>query len=162
MSPLAIYLRNHEAAASAGYDLFRRASANQRKKPYAAELTELAAEVRDDLDALRRIMGEVGVQPDPVLGTLLRVGERIGRLKPNGHLLTRAPLSDLIEVEGLLDAVRAKWAGWQALAAAGGDDWADTVDLTALITRADSQIERLVRLHRLVAGDVLHRPSVRR
>ncbi len=53
MSPLAIYLRNHEAAASAGYDLFRRASSNQRKKPYAAELTELAAEVRDDLGALR-------------------------------------------------------------------------------------------------------------
>lgn len=156
MSPLEIYLRNHEAAARAGYDLFRRTSANQRKKPYAAELTELTAEVREDLRALRRMMREVGVRPDVVLGTALRVGERIGRLKPNGHLLTRAPLSDLIEIEGLLNAVRAKWAGWQALAAARSDGWGDTIDLEALIARADSQIQRLATLHRAAAADVLH------
>lgn len=155
MSPLEIYLRNHEAAAGAGYDLFRRTAANQRRKPYGAELAELATEVREDLRALRRLMRELGIRPDPVLGTALRLGERVGRLKPNGHLLTRAPLSDLIEVEGLLDAVRAKWAGWHALVAAGGDSWSDSVNLDELVARADSQIERLITLHRSAAAEVL-------
>ena len=155
MSPIEIYLRNHEAAARAGYDLFRRAATNQRRKPYAAELSALASEVREDLGALRRLMRERGISPDPVLGTALRLGERIGRLKPNGHLLSRAPLSDLIEVEGLLDAVRAKWAGWHALVAAGGDNWGDSVDLNELIARADRQIERLTALHRTAAVEVL-------
>ncbi len=155
MSPLEIYLRNHEAAAQAGYDLFRRTSTNQRRKPYAAELAELATEVGDDLRALRRLMRELSISPDPVLGAALRIGERVGRLKPNGHLLSRAPLSDLIEIEGLLDAVRAKWAGWHALVAGGGDSWGDAIDLDALIARADSQIERLITLHRAAAAEVL-------
>jgi hypothetical protein len=156
MSPLEFYLRNHEAAASAGYDLFRRTSFTQRRKGYAKELNELTAEVKQDLGSLRALMRELGVSPDPLLGAALRVGERLGRLKPNGHLLSRAPLSDLVEIEGLLDAVRAKGAGWQALSAAGGEGWSSSVDLDELAARANRQTERLSALHRLAAADVLH------
>src|SRR6476661_7297512 len=118
-TPLAIYLRNHEAAGRAGYALFRRASASRRRRPYGAELSELAGEVAEDLSSLQLVLRANGVQPDHVLGTALRIGERVGRLKPNGRILTRAPLSDLVEIEGLLNAVHAKGSGWQALKAAG-------------------------------------------
>jgi len=148
---LAIYLRNHYAGAEAGKELFRRAERNQRDRPYAAELTALRAEVEDDARALRQVLTAEGVQPDLPLGLLLQLGERVGRLKPNGSLLRRAPLSDLIEVEAMLDAVRAKAAGWQTLSTLPAPRWRDEVDPGHYYDRAMAQAERLSSIHRTVA-----------
>ena len=149
--PLAIYLRNHEAGAMAGRDLFRRTAANQHDRPYAAELAELAAEVEEDFQALHEIMRAARVTPDLVLGLAMRLGERVGRLKPNGHLLRRAPLSDLIEVEALVVAVRGKAAGWQALSTVPEPEWAEVADTQVLYERALDQAERLNEIHRTAA-----------
>lgn len=148
---LAIYLRNHDAAAQAGVELFRRAESNQRTRPYGAELAELRAEVEQDARALRSVLRAEGIQPARAQSLLLQLGERAGRLKPNGSLLRRAPLSDLIEVEGMLDAVRAKAAGWQALAPIPGPRWRAAVDPQEYYDRAMSQAERLSTIHRSVA-----------
>ena len=43
------------------------------------------------------------------------IGEKIGRLKFNGRLLGRSPLSDLEEVELLRLGVEGKVAGWRTL-----------------------------------------------
>ena len=153
-SQLSIFLRNHEAAARAGLDLVRRAAKNQRRRPWGGELAGLALEAEEDLTALRRLMRRLDVPPDPLLGTALRVGERAGRFKPNGHLLRRAPLGDLVEVEGVLNALTLKGAGWRALLAAhvaeGGEP-----DLPALAARADRQVERLQAVHTAVAASSL-------
>lgn len=159
---LAIYLRDHEAAGWAGYDLLRRALANQRAHPYAAELQELATEAGEDLEALRRLMQQLGVRSNPALVATLRVGERLGRLKPNGSLLRRSPLSDLVEIEGLLAVTHVKAAGWEALAAADPETTGSPVDLAGLLERAHRQVERLAAIHRSVAvavfaGDELPR-----
>jgi hypothetical protein len=158
-SPLGIYLRNHEAAAQAGRDLSRRVAANQRSRPYTEELERLAADVDEDLRRLRTIMAEAGIGTDLLLGVALRTGERLARLKPNGRILTRASLSDLIEIEGLLDAVRAKWAGWHALLAVDPDSLRrqgiDPVAVDELRRRAERQIDLLVRLHGEVGARVL-------
>ncbi len=98
-------------------------------------------------------MRELDIQPDIVLRTAVRIGERFARLKPNGRLVRRSPLSDLIEVEGLLDAVRAKAAGWQALLAV--DDPRLDEHVPPLAARADAQIHQLAELHRRVARTVL-------
>ncbi len=149
---LAIYLRNHDAAARAGVELFRRSEGSQRDRPYGAELTELRAEVEQDARALRQVLRAEGIQPDRAQSALLQLAERIGRLKPNGSLLRRAPLSDLIEVEGMLDAVRAKAAGWQALTAVPAPRWRDDIDPAAFYDRAMSQAERLNTIHQTVAA----------
>ncbi len=154
-SAVEIYLQNHEAAARAGHDLFRRSAANQRPRPYADELAALADDVRDDLAELRSLMREAGFRANPVLGVALRLGERLGRLKPNGRILTRSPLSDLIEVEALLDAVNAKRAGWIALTAAAPLDRVDSAQIETLKVRADDQIARLEAIHSSVAERVL-------
>jgi hypothetical protein len=150
--PLAIYLRNHGAAALAGRDLFRRTAANQRDQPYGGELAELAAEVEEDCETLHAIMRAARVEPDLLSGLLLRLGERVGRLKPNGRLLRRAPLSDLIEVEALIIAVRAKAAGWQALSQCAAPAWSEIADTQVLYERALDQAERLNEIHRSVAA----------
>ena len=144
-SALEVYLRNHEAAAQAGLDLFRRAARNQQDRPYGPELAELRDEVADDLESLRGLMSELGVRPDLLLGLGLRAGERLARLKPNGGLVRRMPLSDLIEVEAMSDAVQAKLAGWRALMAANVPTRARLIDL---IGRAEGQAEELRHLHR--------------
>lgn len=151
---LTIFLRNHEAAARAGLDLARRAARSQRRRPWGDELSALALEAEEDLTALRRILRRLDVRPDPVLGTALRLGERAGRLKPNGHFVRRAPLSDLVEVEGLLSALALKEAGWRALAAAGVAVEGEP-DLAGLTARVDAQRERLLAVHRAVAAHSL-------
>lgn len=153
-SPLAVYLRNHEAAARAGSALFARVARSHRGEAYATELDELRREIREDLSTLRGILRRVQVPLDLVLGTALLVGERVSRLKPNGRLVRRSPLTPLIEVEGLLDAVHAKAAGWWALDAAELEA-SVAPELPSLIARADSQIERLRAIHASVAASVL-------
>jgi hypothetical protein len=148
---LAIYLRNHDAAAQAGVELFRRAASNQRGRPYGPELADLRAAVEQDARALRAVLTAEGVAPDRPQSLLLQLGERVGRLKPNGFLLRRAPLSDLIEVEAMLDAVRAKAAGWQALTPVPPMRWRDEVDPEEYYDRAMGQAERLSAIHRTVA-----------
>ena len=150
---LAIYLRNHEAAAGAGADLFARMAGSQAGRPWGAELVSLSEDVAEDLRTLRGLLESQGVRPDAVSGVALRVGERVGRLKPNGRVVHRSPLSDLVEVEAGLDAVHAKAAGWQALLTAYGSH--PPVDLDELSRRAEDQLARLRVLHRTVASAVL-------
>ena len=155
-SALEIYLRNHEAAAQAGRDLFRRVAENQRSRPYAAELAILASDVEEDLRRLRDLMSRAGIRVDLILGIAMRAGERLARFKPNGRILSRAPLSDLIEIEGLLDAVRAKWAGWHALLTIEPEllqqQQMDQAEIDDLRSRAEAQVEILIRLHGEVAA----------
>lgn len=150
---LTIYLRNHESAASAGADLFARMSRSQADRAWGPTLVEVAAEVMEDVATLRGLLRDCGVRPDVLSSLALRTGERLGRLKPNGHLLSRAPLSDLVEVEAGLDAVHAKACGWQALLAAPGPSL--PVDLDELSRRAEDQLTRLRTVHATVAATVL-------
>ena len=158
------YLRTHEAGARAGSDLFHRAARNQRQKPYADALRQIAVEVEQDLGALRQLMRSLGTTPNPLLGGAAQLAERLGRLKPNGQLVRRSPLSDLVEVEACLNAVGAKRAGWQALSAAGIQarvelpGGSQPVTVETLLGRAEDQIDRLRGIHAIVAAEVL-RPA---
>lgn len=150
---LTIYLRNHEAAATAGVDLFGRMRQSQADRPWGTVVVDLAADVAEDLGTLHTLMQAWRVPRDPWASLALRAGERVGRLKPNGHLISRSPLSDLVEVEAGLDAVHAKASGWQALRAAATPT--SPVDLAELSARAEDQVSRLRDVHAQVAAAVL-------
>ena len=69
-------------------------------------------------------------------------------MKLNGRFVRRSPLSDVLELEALLSAVRGKRAGWEGMRVlATNDARIDVAELDDLIVRADSQIERLVAAH---------------
>jgi hypothetical protein len=153
-SALRIYLQNHEAAARAGFDLSRRAARNQRDQAQGPILSDLCVAIQEDRERLKTIMRAVPVGSNPLLGLVLQVGERVGRLKPNGRIVRRSPLSDLIEIEALIDAVSAKRAGWYALAAAPLAA-PEASQVAELIDRADDQLERLRPVHATVAARVL-------
>ncbi len=154
-TPLAILLRNHQAGGRAAVDLFTRAATAQKNRPYGAELDRLAREAREDLDFNEGVMRRVGVPSSRSQVAALRIGERLGRLKPNGHVLTRAPLSDVIELEGLIATVHIKIAGWQAAQVSGVLEESELAELDGLLDRARTQADRLTQMHRTAATHAL-------
>ncbi len=151
---LAVYLRNHEAAAHGGLALFRRAARSQRHRPWGHQIGAVGADVRTDLNTLHQLMRRRQVRTDRLQEVALQFGELIARAKPNGRLIRRSPLSDLIEVEAMLDAVHAKQCGWEALLAAGGVVATETSTLSDLRLRAEDQQRRLLQIHQEVAAHV--------
>jgi hypothetical protein len=153
---LATYLNDHLAGATAGRELARRSAASNRGSALGECLSSLAREIDEDRDSLLGLMDElqIGVDRVKVLGGW--AAEKLGRLKPNGRLLSYSPLSRLLEIEGLILGVRGKLALWQALKAiqAGTPELA-AADLSSLIRRAERQLEELERRHRTVARSAL-------
>jgi len=137
-NPLAIYLNDHLAGSTAGVELARRAASSNAGNEYGDVLSGLAREIEEDRAALERLMESLGVGRDRVKVAAAWLGEKAGRLKPNGHVLSYSPLSRLEEIEFLLLGVTGKLALWRALS--------EHVDLPELEARAESQRERLEAL----------------
>lgn len=154
---LAIYLEDHHAGAQAGAALARRAARNQRGTPAGTALQRLREDVEHDEQVLRRVMDRAGASPSPVKAASARILERLARLKPNGQLFGSSPLSAVVELEGLLSAVKSKRHVWMALAAAGVDP--GDVDPAEMIARADDQVERLERSWEQATRDAFPSPA---
>ena len=65
-------------------------------------------------------------------------GEKLGRLKLNGEIVSRSPLSTVVELEGLYLGISGKLSLWRNLERAMGEHLA-RFDLPALIERAERQ-----------------------
>ena len=142
---LGIYLNDHLAGASAGLELARRAARGHGRE--RAALREIAHEIAEDRDELRTIMATLGVPVRRYKEIAGWAMEKVGRLKPNGRILSRSPLSDVLEVEALRLAVEGKSAGWLLLRRfAEQDDRLDPGQLDRLISRAARQAEVLENL----------------
>ena len=142
------YLQHHWAGAVAGTRLFHRGARTHSDPRVAAQVRDLAAEVDADRESLREIMRSVDVEPSRVGALAASAAETVGRLKPNGSLLRRTPLTDVVKVEALRGAVNAKRAGWQVLQVIAEEERRLDHDLlTALEERADKQLLTLQRLH---------------
>ncbi|MGW0673190.1 transaldolase [Streptomyces sp. NPDC002746] len=160
---LATYLNDHLAGASAGLELFRRAAQAQEGREPDAVLSELAEQVEQDREALTRIMGDLGVSADRSKVALGWLAEKAGRFKTNGHLFSRSPLSDVLELESMFLGVQGKAACWRTLRDLAQTDSRLSGDqLDALLGRAEQQTAALERL-RIAATDRVfsaHRPSI--
>jgi len=160
--PLNLYLIDHLTAATGGLRLAERtrdAHDDGSDPELHTQLQALTEEIREDRAELRRIVSLAGATPDPVKLVAAVAGELVGRLKLNGRLVRRSPLSSVVELEGLTIAIRGKRCGWTALDALNDPRFAD-VDFDELIRRADDQYERVDAARRRVAVSVLSRSSV--
>ena len=153
MNDLHVHLRNHWAAACGGVDFVERVARRHRNADVGPALAELATQVREDRDSLRQVMAAVGAAPGLVMPLAARVAERMGRLKPNGHLVTRSPVSDVLELEALRGAVTAKAAGWDTLLVlCEREPRLPRGQVEELRRRADEQIASLEQIQRHVAA----------
>jgi hypothetical protein len=153
---LGIYLNDHLAGATAGSELAHRMARSHRGREEGSTLRRLAADIAQDRSALLAIMASLGVTTRAYKVGAAWIGEKAGRLKFNGRLLARSPLSDLEELELLRLGVEGKAAGWRTLRAqADTDTRLDAGRLDELISRASSQADQLEELRVRAASRVI-------
>jgi hypothetical protein len=134
---LRIYLNDHLVTASAGAALARRALRSNRGTELGRFLEMLADDLADDLASIQRVMREHGFRPSAAKRTLGSVGERVGRLKLNGRIVSYSPLSRLAELEGLGLLLAHNASLWRSLEAIGVEEAA------ALAERDEAHVEAL-------------------
>ncbi|GAA1872531.1 hypothetical protein [Actinomadura bangladeshensis] len=157
---LHIYLTDHLAAAAGGVALARRVARSHRDTADAERLKRLADDIAADRGALLSILRSLGMPPRRYKSVAVWAAEKGGRLKLNGRLISRSPLSDLVEVEALRLAVEGKAAGWRTLlTVADHEPELDAGRLRALLERATAQIALLDELHTKAAGQAFHEPQ---
>ena len=144
---LAIYLNDHLAGATVGVELARRLRASNEGDPeFGPALAEICAEVEVDRETLKAVMDRLGVGRGKLKPAAAVLGERLGRVKPNGQLCGYSPLSRLDELELLQIGVAGKRRLWRALECSHADDL-PAFELDALAERAAGQLHRLEALH---------------
>jgi hypothetical protein len=151
---LAIYLNDHLAGSTGGIELVRRAVGEYEGTELGTFFAEIGAEIDQDRDALKAIMAENGVAPDSIKIAAAWAAEKVGRLKFNGALLRRSPLTPLVELETLALGITGKLALWRALREQPADAQAGA-RLDELIARAERQLESVERRRREAARQAL-------
>jgi hypothetical protein len=150
---LGIYLNDHLAGATAGVELAKRAAREHAATELGPFLGTLAREVEEDREALRTLMRELGIREQRAKVALGWTAEKLGRLKLNGHVLSRSPLTPLVELEGLALGVFGKRQMWLALAELPlGDDVRGRCEQRGV--RAQRQLDALEEHRMRAAGEI--------
>ena len=148
-----LYLQHHLVAAKGGLALFKRVAENHPDVQVRETVTELKREVEDDFNRLEDIARRFDASRAPVQEGMAALGEKLGRLKLNGRIASRSPLSDLFEVEALIDGVFAKKQCWNTLRLwAAHKTSLDVAQIDSLLARAERQLARLSQLHDATAA----------
>jgi hypothetical protein len=152
---LGIYCNDHLAAATGGIELVNRMLGRHRGGTYEPRLLELLAELEEERTAVRGSMEALGIPVRQYKQVASWLGEKVARAKLNGYLLSRSPLSDLVEFEFIATAVLAKRAGFETLReVAAVEPRLDEALLERLIAQADKQHDWLADVRREVAAGI--------
>jgi hypothetical protein len=152
---LAIYCNDHLASAGGGIELVRRMVNEHRGGSYEDALRQLLRELREEKAALTETTRALGFPVRHYKQLALWAGEKLSRVKLNGRLLSRSPLSDLVEFEFLASAVRGKRSGFETLReVAEVEPRLDKAELDRLIEQANRQYDWLTHTRRDVAAQV--------
>jgi hypothetical protein len=152
---LGVYCNDHLAAATGGIELVGRMLGRWGGTPYEEPLERLLDELREERAGLRATMASLGAPVRQYKQLATWIGEKLARAKLNGRLLSRSPLSDVVEFEFIATAVLAKRAGFETLRALGEiDRRIDVGLLERLIDQADRQHAWLAQARREVAAEV--------
>jgi hypothetical protein len=152
---LGIYCNDHLASATGGIELVARMLSTHKGDRFEERLEQLLSELREEKTAYLKIMSalDIPVRQYKQLGVWL--AEKVSRGKLNGRLLSRSPLSDLVEFEFLASGVRAKRSGFETLRiAADVEPRLPKDELDRLIDQAHRQYQWLTHTRREVAAEV--------
>jgi len=152
---LGIYLNDHLAGSTIGTRRAEYMVRAHRGSPLGEALAPIAAEIAEDRRSLLALMRRLGVPARRYKVWAARVLETAGRLKSNGRLIGRSPLSSVLELEFLRLGVEGKAAGWRALRGLSqGDGRLDRHVLDDLLERAQRQVRTLEELRLQQSQDV--------
>jgi hypothetical protein len=153
---LSTHLNDHLALATAAVELASRAAGAMAARPWGPVVTALPAELEAERQAVLTVMSACHVGRDRVKELAAWAGEKAGRLKTNGRLTGRSPLSDVVELEALAMLVLALRGFWHGLAEAwDGDARLGTVDAGARAEAAGARLDRVEEARDRAAVSVL-------
>jgi hypothetical protein len=154
---LGIYLNDHLAGATGGVELAHRIAGSHYDLAQLTTLQRLAADIANDRRALLDLMAVLGLPVRHYKLSAAWAAEKAARLKLNGRLLARSPLSSLEELEMLRLGVEGKAAGWRTLRTLADTDSRLNRDrLDELIARARQQADLLEELRVQAAAHLIN------
>ena len=156
-----IYLNDHLAILTAGIELAERSLSNNRTGTLGELLARLSGSMQEDGRDLRALLSRNGTPPHPLKLAAAKVGERIGRLKPNGQLTGYSDLSRVVELEGLSAITHLRVVFWRTVGALdGADDLLSGEDRERRVTNAEQQLRAIEKeLHIAAERAFVTRPG---
>jgi len=142
-----LYLSDHLTGATAGAGRIARMASDFADTPVFAQLSVLASEIRAERSFLRQLILDLGMRPKRYRQAIAWVGERIGRLKGNGRIVHRSPLTMLLETELMRSAVHGKLGLWETLSTYSDVLQLDREVFTSLIEAGKRQLTMLDDIH---------------
>ncbi len=142
-----LYLLDHFSAATAGLERMERMSRGYADTPFHAELAEVTEQLRGERELYRDLLDALGMPRRRYRQAAAWLGEKVGRLKLNGRVTHRSPLTPVVEAELMRSAVLAKIGGWQTLREHAADVGLDAAQLDDLLDQAQRQVELFDRFH---------------
>lgn len=141
------YLGDHLSGATAG-----RARAHKMAEWYGdtelgEDLNRIAEELDEEHEHLADLIDQLGLHQPLPMRLLARAGELIGRVKPNGRILSSTPTTPVLELELFRGAVNAKQGLWEVLATHSDQLGLDRARYDRLTQNADEQARVLTNLH---------------
>ncbi|GAA1909374.1 hypothetical protein GCM10009716_19170 [Streptomyces sodiiphilus] len=153
---LSIYLNDHLAGSTSGIELARRLARQQAESRLGEPLGAVAKEIAEDRDDLLEMMHALDITPRRAKVYAGWAAEKAGRLKLNGRVMNRSPLSFVLELETLMLGVEGKQALWRTLRTlAEHEPRLDDERLARLEERAQRQHDALEELRSRSAGRIL-------
>ncbi len=113
----------------------------------AADLARVSAELQRERDLLEGLIHDLGVRQRPHRQAAAWLAEHAGRLKLNGRIVRRSPMTMVLEAELMRAAILGKIGGWQTLEELAPDLGLDPATFLKLGDDARSQIDALSRVH---------------
>ncbi|RPF20541.1 NAD-dependent epimerase/dehydratase family protein [Myceligenerans xiligouense] len=144
---LGLYLSDHFTGATAGLERMEYMTRSYRDTPFHAELAEATEQLRGERELYRDLLDRLGVARHPHRQMAAWLGEKAGRLKLNGRVVRRSPMSAVFDAEFMRAAVAAKIGGWQTLRRQADEMGLDPEQLDELVDLARRQTEMLDRFH---------------
>ncbi len=137
---LRIYMDDQLALGVLWRETARRAASENEGTELGEALQRVAGAIAEDVRTFEQLMERLGFDKSTVKPLLATAAERVGRLKPNGHLRGYSPLSRFDELDFLTMGIEGKKQLWATLRdlAGLGQRFPD-VDFDGLIERAASQ-----------------------
>ena len=144
---LGLYLSDHLSGSTAGVSRIQRMADAYADTPVAADLARVSAELQRERDLLEGLIHDLDVRQRPHRQAAAWLAEHAGRLKLNGRIVRRSPMTMVLEAELMRAAILGKIGGWQTLEELAPDLGLDPATFVKLGDDARSQIDALSRVH---------------
>jgi hypothetical protein len=148
---LGIYLNDHLAGSTGALELARRSMQANRGNEFGVFLERLRTEILEDRRVVEDLMDRLGIPRRAYKRAGAWLGEKVGRLKPNGSVRGYSPLSRVVELESLTLGVTGKLSLWQILSELPSEGPLAELDLGRYEERAREQLAGLEHHRRMAA-----------